>query len=98
MRGVESSDVTAIVPTANRPTELTDTINSLLAQSTPPQSIIIIASESRDVEQCIQENSKMTLLFDAGSSAHKRNLALSHLKGKYVFFLDDDVELHPAYL
>ena len=26
----------------------------------------------------------MTLLFDAGSSAHKRNLALSHLKGKYV--------------
>ena len=40
----------------------------------------------------------MTLLFDAGSSAHKRNLALSHLKGKYVFFLDDDVELHPAYL
>ena len=33
-----------------------------------------------------------------GSSAHKRNLALSHVKGKYVFFLDDDVELHPAYL
>ena len=40
----------------------------------------------------------MTLLFDAGSSAHKRNLAVSHVKGKYVLFLDDDIELHPAYL
>jgi glycosyltransferase involved in cell wall biosynthesis len=77
---------------------LTDTIHSLLAQSTPPQNIIIVADESTDVERCIQENSKMTLLFDAGSSAHKRNLALSHVKGKYVLFLDDDIELHPAYL
>jgi GT2 family glycosyltransferase len=95
---VESSEVTAIIPTASRPTELTDTIQSLLAQSTPPQSIIIIASEGADVAQCIQENPKITLLFDAGSSAHKRNLALSHVTGKYVFFLDDDIELHPAYL
>jgi glycosyltransferase involved in cell wall biosynthesis len=95
---VESSDITAIVPTANRPTELTDTIHSLFAQSTPPRRIIVIASESADAERCIQENSKITLLFDAGSSAHKRNLALSHVKGKYVFFLDDDIELHPTYL
>jgi GT2 family glycosyltransferase len=51
-----------------------------------------------DVERWIQENSSITLLFDAGSSAHKRNLALSHVKGKYVFFLDDDIELHAAYL
>jgi GT2 family glycosyltransferase len=95
---VESSDVTAIIPTANRPTELTDTIHSLLAQSTLPQSVIVVASESADVERCIQESPRVTLLFDAGSSAHKRNLALPHVKGKYVFFLDDDVELHPAYL
>jgi GT2 family glycosyltransferase len=95
---VESSDVTAIIPTANRPTELTDTIHSLLAQSTPPQNIIAVASEAADVERCIQENPKITLLFDLGSSAHKRNLALSHVKGKHVFFLDDDVELDSAYL
>ena len=95
---MESSDVTAIIPTAHRPTELTDTIHSLLAQSTLPQSVIVVASESADVERCIQESPRVTLLFDAGSSAHKRNLALPHVKGKYVFFLDDDVELHPAYL
>jgi GT2 family glycosyltransferase len=95
---VESSDVTAIIPTANRPTELTDTIHSLLAQSALLQSVIVVASESADVERCIQESPRVTLLFDAGSSAHKRNLALPHVKGKYVFFLDDDVELHPAYL
>ena len=95
---VESSDVTAIIPTASRPTELTDTIQSLLAQSTPPKTIIVVASEGADVAQGIQENPKITLLFDAGSSARKRNLALSHVKGKYVFFLDDDIELHPAYL
>jgi GT2 family glycosyltransferase len=95
---VESSDVTAIIPTASRPTELTDTIHSLLAQSTPPQKIIAVASESANVEPWIRENPRITLIFDAGSSAHKRNLALSHVKGKYVFFLDDDIELHPAYL
>ena len=95
---MESSDVTAIIPTASRPTELTDTIQSLLAQSTPPKTIIVVASEGADVAQGIQENPNITLLFDAGSSARKRNLALSHVKGKYVFFLDDDIELHPAYL
>jgi GT2 family glycosyltransferase len=95
---VESSDVTAVIPTANRPTELTDTIHSLLAQSTPPRNIITVATVGADVERCIQENPKITLLFDAGSLTHKRNLALSKVKEKYVFFLDDDVELHPAYL
>jgi glycosyltransferase involved in cell wall biosynthesis len=95
---VESSDVTAVIPTANRPTELTDTIHSLLAQTTPPRNIIAVASVAADVERCIQENPKITLLFDSGSLTHKRNLALSQVKGKYVFFLDDDIELHPAYL
>jgi GT2 family glycosyltransferase len=95
---VESSDVTAVIPTANRPRELTDTIHSLLAQSKPPRSIIAVPSVAADVERCIQENPKITLLFDAGSSSHKRNLALSQVDGKYVFFLDDDIELHPAYL
>jgi glycosyltransferase involved in cell wall biosynthesis len=52
----------------------------------------------RDVERSIQENPNVTLLLDAGSLTHKRNLALSHVQGKYVFFLDDDIELHPAYL
>ena len=33
-----------------------------------------------------------------GSSAHKRNLAVPHVKGRYVFFVDDDIELDPAYL
>jgi GT2 family glycosyltransferase len=95
---VESSDVTAVIPTANRPAELTDTIHSLSAQSTPPRNIIVVASEGADVERSIQENPNVTLLFDAGSLTHKRNLALSHVQGKYVFFLDDDIELHPAYL
>jgi GT2 family glycosyltransferase len=95
---VEASDVTAIIPTANRPNELTDTIHSLLGQSAPPRNIIAVASEPTDVERCIQQNPKVTLLFDGGSLTHKRNLALSHVEGGYVFFVDDDIELHPAYL
>ena len=95
---MESSDVTAVIPTANRPTELTDTIHSLSAQSTPSRNIIVVASEGADVERSIQENPNVTLLFDAGSLTHKRNLALSHVQGNYVFFLDDDIELPPTYL
>ena len=77
---------------------MTDTINSLLSQSTPARKIIAIADERADVENCIQENPKITLLFDSGSSARKRNLALPLAEGKYVFFADDDIELHPSYL
>ena len=87
-----------IVPTSKRPTELTDTIDSLLSQTIPPRKIIAIANELSDVESCIQEKQTVTLLFDPGSSSRKRNLALLHAEGKYVFFADDDIELHPAYL
>jgi GT2 family glycosyltransferase len=93
-----TADVTVIIPTSKRPTELTDTLHSLFAQWKPPRNIIVVASEREDVERCIQEDPRITLLFDAGSSAHKRNFALSHIEGKYVFFVDDDIELHPAYL
>jgi GT2 family glycosyltransferase len=94
----QTSDVTVIIPTSKRPAELTDTINSLLSQSTPPRQILAIANELADVENCIRENPKITLLFDTGSSARKRNLALLRAEGKYVLFADDDIEFHHAYL
>ena len=90
------SDVTVIVPTAKRPRELTDTIQSFLAQSTPPRKIIAVANGREDVERCIQEDRRITVLLHGGSSAGKRNATLSHVEGRYVFFVDDDVELHPA--
>jgi len=93
-----TSDVTVIIPTSQRPLELTATISSVLSQSAPPRQIIAIANEVSDVESCIQEHPKITLLFDTGSSARKRNLAVPYAEGKYIFFADDDIELHRAYL
>ena len=92
------SDVSAIIPTSRRPSVLTDTILSLLSQSAPPRRIVVIASEPDDVETCIKENSKVTVLLNPGSAAQKRNVALRYADGKYVLFADDDVEFHPAYL
>ena len=40
----------------------------------------------------------MTVLFNSGSSAQKRNVAIAHVEGKYVLFADDDIEFHSAYL
>jgi glycosyltransferase involved in cell wall biosynthesis len=92
------SEVTVIIPTAKRPSVLIDTVNSVLSQSAPPRKVIIIANEAEDVERCVRDNPKVTLLFDRGSLTHKRNLALPYVEGKYVFFADDDIELHHAYL
>ena len=92
------SEVTVIIPTSKRPSVLTDTVNSLLSQSAPPRKVIIIANEAADVETCIRDQPKVSLLLDCGSSAHKRNLALPFVEGRYVFFVDDDIELHPAYI
>ena len=92
------SEVSVIIATSKRPAVLTDTVNSLLAQSAPLRKIIVIANEAADVETCIRDNPKVTLLFDRGSLTHKRNLALPYVEGKYVFFADDDIELHRAYL
>ena len=91
-------DVTVIIPTSQRPSVLTATIESLLSQSMLPGKIVVVASESGDIEECVRDNPKVTLLFDRGSLAHKRNLALPYVEGKYVFFADDDIELHHAYL
>jgi glycosyltransferase involved in cell wall biosynthesis len=91
-------EVTVMIPTAKRPSVLTDTVNSVLSQSAPPRKVIIIANEPGDVETCVRDNPKVTLLFDRGSLTHKRNLALPYVEGKYVFFADDDIELHHAYL
>jgi glycosyltransferase involved in cell wall biosynthesis len=64
----------------------------------PPGKIVVVASESGDIEECIRDNPKVTLLFDRGSLTHKRNLALPYVEEKYVFFADDDIEFHHAYL
>jgi GT2 family glycosyltransferase len=47
---------------------------------------------------CIRDQPKVSLLLDCSSSAHKRNLAVPYVEGRYVFFVDDDIELHPAYI
>jgi glycosyltransferase involved in cell wall biosynthesis len=92
------SEVSVIIATSKRPGVLTDTVNSLLSQTLPARKIIVIANEAADVETCIRDNPKVTVLFDGGSLTHKRNLSLPYVEGKYVFFVDDDIELHPSYI
>jgi glycosyltransferase involved in cell wall biosynthesis len=92
------SEVSVIIATSKRPGVLTDTVSSLLSQTLPARKIIVIANEAADVETCIRDNPKVTVLFDGGSLTHKRNLSLPYVEGKYVFFVDDDIELHPSYI
>jgi GT2 family glycosyltransferase len=91
-------EVGVVIPTAGRPSILTGTVNSLLSQSHVPARIIIVVDTPSDVEESIRQNPKVTVLLNAGSSAHKRNTALRHATCKYVFFADDDIELHTAYI
>ena len=92
------AEVVVAIPTADRPSVLTGTVNSLLSQSHVPARIIIVANARSDVEESIRQNPQVTVLLDAGSLTHKRNTALRHATCKYVFFADDDIELHPAYI
>ena len=95
--GVGSASV--IIPTKNRAMDLEKTIASLERQTKPPKEVIVI-------DQSLSPSfTRATGLFlrllhrpELNGAAEARNVGMDDSTGDVLVFLDDDVELEPAFL
>ena len=101
-----------IVPTRNRPGDLSETFRTLLAQTRPAQEIVIVDQSETDesrtsVQRIFSESAarvrggtKLTYLSNCrltGLTA-ARNAGIAAAEGEIILFLDDDVLLEPDFV
>ena len=96
-------DISVVVPVYNVENYLADCMNSVLAQDFPSFEVIVVDDGSTD--RCPQILSsyaadprvRIVRQDNAGLSA-ARNNGLSHVKGRYVCFIDSDDMIRPRFL
>jgi glycosyltransferase involved in cell wall biosynthesis len=94
---------TVIVPTHQRPELLRRTLQSLVAQTYPHFTVIIVddaASHIPPYEELLALQGRYTYIIRSGVAgpAESRNMALALVGADYVLFLDDDDTLEPDHL
>jgi GT2 family glycosyltransferase len=96
--------VSAIVPTLNRREDLLEFADSLVAQTTRPDELLVVdAGEVPDMEAALRsalEGSGIDLVYrrsEAGTSL-QRNIALDLCTGDFVFMFDDDCLMAPDFV
>jgi GT2 family glycosyltransferase len=100
-----------VIPTLNRPRDLTITVQTLLEQTVLPQELVIVdqslSDESeRQVRALFAERAErvkqmcLRYTLDPGitGAATARNVALEQNHCNIILFLDDDVELEPDFV
>ena len=97
--GVASLSVSVVIPTKNRPRDLQATIESLLAQTRPPNEIIVV-DQSSAKSFTTPITIPLRYIHDPriGGLAEAKNAAMKTAQGDIWVFLDDDVILEPQFL
>ena len=93
--------VSVIIPTYNRASLLTETINSVLAQTYPAVEIIVVDDGSADntAEVVAEYGDRVTYLQQENQGeAVARNYGIQMATGDYLTFLDDDDLIAPSKL
>lgn len=94
-----ASRLSVIVPTFNRADLIGETLDSLLAQSRPPDEIVVVDDGSSDNTAEIvgtYRNSVRYIHKENGGKASALNLALAETSGDYVWICDDDDLIEPG--
>ena len=98
-------EVSVVIPTFNRPALLEEAVQSVLAQTSTANEIIIVNDGSRtEYRAKISDMARLgPRIFIYHFSSNKgasaaRNFGLENAKGDYILFLDDDDLLHPEML
>ena len=97
---MESSLVSAVIPTRNRPALLMRAVRSVLEQTHRDIEIVIVI-DGRDpttvtaVSSIRDPRVRVFELTENVGSANARNIGVQHATGKWVAFLDDDDEWLP---
>lgn len=90
--------LTVIVPAYNEAASIADTIASLLAQSAPPEEIIVVDDGSTDATGEIARSFGVTVVRperNTGSKAGAQNFALPLVATPFVMAIDADTTLDP---
>lgn len=99
-------ELTAVIPTKNRPSDLIKAVDSILAQTKWPDELIIVDQSSGDESRDKVEALVLERGFDALDYIHDtaiaglvdaKRVAVERARGKIVCFLEDDVTLDPQY-
>jgi glycosyltransferase involved in cell wall biosynthesis len=93
--------ISVVIPTFNASGRLKTTIESVLAQTSPPLEIIIVDDGSTDdtMQVCASFGSAITYLAVAnGGQQRARNRGVDQASGDWIAFLDHDDLWHPDYL
>ena len=101
-------EVSVVIPTYNRPHDLRTCLESLITQTVPPQSVIVVDNGADDTTEIlvheyeeILATSGITLRYvrnNRNSLTSARNLGFKMSQGDIVLFLDDDVILDADYI
>jgi glycosyltransferase involved in cell wall biosynthesis len=85
-----------IVTSKDRPAILAETIQTLLRQSHPPESILVVVDKPSDMDD-LPEGCRAMIF--SGSLTAKRNAGMGKVpvSSSLLLFVDDDVELHRDY-
>lgn len=85
-----------IITSKDRPATLAGTIQTLLRQSHPAESILVVVDKDSDLDTL--QNGCGSLIFPGALTA-KRNAGVDNVPASsgLLFFVDDDVELHHDY-
>lgn len=97
------TEISIAIVTKNRPIELEQCLNSLMAQNKLPAKTILVDNDLKQSAKKLAHNYKYSLLnIDyhscAGTVPKCRNLAIKLAKTKYLAFVDDDCVLNSNWL
>lgn len=103
-----SNGISIIVPTYKRPDDILRALGSVVDQDTEGRAFEIIIADNDPagsarlaVEAFIAENPQTIMLYvhvpEPGVS-NARNGALEHARGRFIIYLDDDMEAHPRWV
>jgi len=96
-------EVSIIIPTYNRPSDLKECVRSILGQTTKPRELIIVddgyLEELPFKNEC--ETCGIRYIYhkkDTPGLTRSRNIGVKLAKSDIIFFLDDDTVLFPDYV
>lgn len=95
--------VTVVIPTRNRPTLLTRSIRSVLAQTMTDLEVVVVidgvdAATVEAVGQITDRRVNAIALENSVGGAEARNLGVRYSRGEFIALLDDDDEWSPEKL
>lgn len=101
------NNITVVIPTRNRPDDLSKAVTSILTQTRPPDEFIIVdqspGNESRiRVESLMSGSERIQLVYihdpRISGLVDAKRVAAERVDGDIVCFLEDDVILEPDYI